>query len=259
MQLEGKTAIVTGGARGIGRAICERYAAEGALAVVADRLADDAEATAAEIIAAGGNALAFGVDVTDQASIDAMVDAVARETGSIDILVNGAGIFDMAPLLEITPESYERVFAVNVKGLLFTLQAVARQMVAQGRGGKIINFASQAGRRGEALVAVYCASKAAVISLTQSAGRALIPHKINVNGIAPGVVDTPMWDQVDALFAKYEGLPIGEKKRQVGAAVPFGRMGTPEDITGAAVFLASADADYIVAQTLNVDGGNWMS
>jgi D-sorbitol dehydrogenase (acceptor) len=132
-------------------------------------------------------------------------------------------------------------------------------MVEQGRGGKIINFSSQAGRRGEALVAVYCATKAAVISLTQSAGRALIPHKINVNAIAPGVVDTPMWDQVDALFAKYEGLPLGEKKRQVGAAVPYGRMGTPEDLTGMAVFLASADSDYVVAQTYNVDGGNWMS
>jgi D-sorbitol dehydrogenase (acceptor) len=138
-------------------------------------------------------------------------------------------------------------------------QAVAAQMVKQGHGGKIVNFASQAGRRGEALVAVYCASKAAVISLTQSMGLALIRHGINVNAIAPGVIDTPMWDQVDALFAKYEGLQPGEKKRQVGAAVPFGRMGTPEDIVGAAVFLASADADYIVAQTLNVDGGNWMS
>jgi acetoin reductase-like protein len=259
MQLEGKTAIVTGGARGIGRAICERYAAEGALAVVADRLAADAEATAAAITAAGGNALAFGIDVTEQASIDAMVEAVAREAGSIDILVNGAGIFDMAPLLEVTPESYDQVFAVNVKGLLFTLQAVARQMVAQGRGGKIINFASQAGRRGEALVAVYCASKAAVISLTQSAALALIPHRINVNAIAPGVIDTPMWDHVDALFARHLNIPIGERKRQVGEAVPHGRMGRPEDIVGAAVFLASADSNYIVGQTLNVDGGNRMN
>ena len=132
-------------------------------------------------------------------------------------------------------------------------------MVRQGQGGKIVNFSSQAGRRGEALVAVYCASKAAVISLTQSAGLALIKHKINVNGIAPGVIDTPMWDAVDALFAKYENLPLGEKKRQVGLAVPYGRMGVPGDVAGAAVFLASADADYIVAQTLNVDGGNWMS
>ncbi len=256
MQLEGKTAIVTGGARGIGRAICERYAAEGAFVAVADRLTGDAEATAAAIVTAGGGALAVAVDVADQTSIDAMVETVVRETGGIDILVNGAGIFDMAPILEITPESFDRIFAVNVKGLLFTLQAVARQMVAQGRGGKIINFSSQAGRRGEALVAVYCASKAAVISITQSAALALIQHKINVNALAPGVIDTPMWDHVDALFAKHLSLPIGERKRQVGEAVPHGRMGRPEDLVGAAVFLASSDSDYIVGQTLNVDGGN---
>jgi NAD(P)-dependent dehydrogenase (short-subunit alcohol dehydrogenase family) len=187
------------------------------------------------------------------------VATVVERAGRIDILVNNAGVFEMGSILEFPRESYTKQFAVNVEGLLFTLQAVARQMVAQGQGGKIINFASQAGRRGEALVAVYCASKAAVISITQSAGLELIKHGINVNGIAPGVVDTPMWDVVDAQFAKHFNLPIGEKKRQVGLAVPYGRMGRVEDMTGAAVFLASSDADYIVAQTLNVDGGNWMS
>jgi len=159
----------------------------------------------------------------------------------------------------VSEASFDRMFAVNTKGLFFTLQAVAKRMIARGRGGKIINFSSQAGRRGEALVSAYCASKAAVISLTQSAGLDLIKHRINVNGIAPGVVDTPMWDHVDSLFARYEGRPLGEKKRLVGEAVPFGRMGRPDDHAGAAVFLASADADYVVAQTLNVDGGNWMS
>jgi D-sorbitol dehydrogenase (acceptor) len=256
MKLEGKVAVVTGGARGIGAAICRRYADEGARVVVADILEGEAEALAGEI---GRTAFGVGLDVTRRPSIDAMVERVVAAAGGIDVLVNNAAIFDMAPLLEISEASYDKQFAVNVKGLLFTLQAVAAQMVRQGRGGKIVNFSSQAGRRGEPLVAVYCASKAAVISLTQSAGLALIRHGINVNGIAPGVVDTPMWDQVDALFAKYEGLPLGEKKRQVGQAVPFGRMGAPEDMVGAAVFLASADADYIVAQTLNVDGGNWMS
>jgi NAD(P)-dependent dehydrogenase (short-subunit alcohol dehydrogenase family) len=179
--------------------------------------------------------------------------------GGVDILVNNAAIFDMAPIVEVTEASYDRVFAVNVKGLFFTLQATAKRMIARGQGGKIVNMASQAGRRGEALVAVYCASKAAVISLTQSAGLDLIKHRINVNGIAPGVVDTPMWAEVDALFAKYERRPLGEKKRLVGEAVPFGRMGLPDDHAGAAVFLASSDSDYVVAQTLNVDGGNWMS
>ena len=256
MKLEDKVAIVTGGARGIGAAVCRRYADEGARVVVADLLMDEARGLAAEI---GRGAFAVELNVTKQSSIDAAVAAVVAQAGGIDILVNNAGIFEMAPILEITEASWDKQFAVNTKGLLFMLQACARQMVEQGRGGKIVNFASQAGRRGEDLVAVYCASKAAVISLTQSAGLDLIKYKINVNGIAPGVIDTPMWDHVDAQFAKYQNLPLGEKKRQVGLAVPYGRMGSPEDMVGAAVFLASDDADYIVAQTLNVDGGNWMS
>lgn len=256
MRLKDKVAIVTGGARGIGRAISERYASEGARVAVADVAERDARALATTL---GHGAFAVALDVTRQDSIDAMIASVVQQAGRIDILVNNAGVFDMAPLLDITRESYRKVFAVNVEGLLFTLQAVARQMVKQGEGGKIINFASQAGRRGEALVAVYCASKAAVISLTQSAGLALAKQRINVNAIAPGVIDTPMWAEVDALFARYENRPIGEKKRLVGEAVPYGRMGRPEDLVGAAVFLASDDADYVVAQTLNVDGGNWMS
>jgi D-sorbitol dehydrogenase (acceptor) len=256
MKLTGKVAVVTGGAGGIGQAIVERYVKEGATVAIADRSMAAAEALALSL---GQSAFAIELDVTRQDSIDAMVAAVAGRAGGIDILVNNAAVFDMAPVLEVTEKSYDFVFGVNTRGLFFTLQAVARHMVERGRGGRIINMASQAGRRGEALVSVYCASKAAVISLTQSAGLDLIRHRINVNGIAPGVVDTPMWQEVDALFARYENRPAGEKKRLVGEAVPYGRMGRPEDHAGAAVFLASDDADYVVAQTLNVDGGNWMS
>jgi D-sorbitol dehydrogenase (acceptor) len=255
-KLKDKVAIVTGGARGIGAAIVDAYVAEGARVAVADVNLAAAQETAGRY---GANAFALALDVTKSASIESAVEAVASRWGGIDILVNNAGVFDMGPIVEITEESYDKIFAVNVKGLLFTLQAVAKRMIARGKGGKIINMASQAGRRGEALVAIYCASKAAVISLTQSAGLDLIQYKINVNGIAPGVVDTPMWDHVDSLFAKYERRPLGEKKRLVGEAVPFGRMGLSDDYRGPAVFLASSDSDYIVAQTLNVDGGNWMS
>ncbi len=255
-RLKGKVAIITGGGRGIGFAIAKGYAAEGAIVCIADIVVEGSKRAAEEI---GGDAFAVTVDVSRLDSIHAMVESVVKHAGGVDILVNGAGVFDLAPILDISEESYERVFTINVKGLIFTLQAAARQMVKQRRGGKIINFSSQAGRRGEPLVAIYCASKAAVNSVTQSAGLALIKHKINVNGIAPGVVDTPMWDKVDGLFAKYEGLAIGEKKKAVGQAVPFGRMGLPEDLVGAAIFLASAESDYVVAQTLNVDGGNWMS
>ena len=256
MKLKDKVAIVTGGARGIGRAIAESYAREGARVCIADIGMSEAEATAKSM---GNGTFAVQLDVASLASIMACVAAVEKIAGGIDILVNNAAVFDMAPIEEISEASYDKVFAVNVKGLLFMTQAVAKSMIARGKGGKIVNFASQAGRRGEALVAIYCASKAAVISLTQSAGLGLIKHRINVNGIAPGVIDTPMWDDVDAMFAKYEGRPKGEKKRLVGEAVPYGRMGTPADLTGMAVFLASQDSDYIVAQTYNVDGGNWMS
>ena len=256
MKLKDKVAIVTGGARGIGESVVRAYSAEGAKVVIADIEIAKAQQLASEI---GANALAVQLDVRDSKSIAALISATVAKFGGVDILYNNAGVFDMGPVLEVSEASFDKVFAVNTRGLFFTLQAAAAQMVKQGRGGKIINMASQAGRRGEGLVAVYCASKAAVISLTQSAALDLIKYRINVNGIAPGVVDTPMWDHVDALFAKYEHLPIGEKKRQVGVAVPAGRMGLPDDYCGPAVFLASSDLDYVVAQTLNVDGGNWMS
>jgi D-sorbitol dehydrogenase (acceptor) len=255
-RLAGKTAFITGAARGIGLALAQAYAAEGATVALGDIDLPRAEAAAAAI---GPSAFAVALDVTDQASIEAAVTAVEARAGGIDILVNNAALFDLAPIVEITRASYERVFSVNVAGALFTLQAVARGMIRRGRGGKIINMASQAGRRGEALVAVYCASKAAVISLTQSAALNLVEHRINVNAIAPGVVDGEHWEGVDALFAKYEKRPLGEKKRLVGEAVPYGRMGRAEDLTGMAVFLASAESDYIVGQTYNVDGGNWLS
>lgn len=255
-RLEGKNALITGSARGIGRAFAEAYVREGARVAIADINLERASATAQEI---GPAAYAVQMDVTQQASIDAAIAICVKEAGGVDILVNNAALFDLQPIVEITRESYDRLFSINVAGTLFTLQAAAKQMIAQGRGGKIINMASQAGRRGEALVGVYCATKAAVISLTQSAGLNLIKHGINVNAIAPGVVDGEHWDGVDALFAKYENRPLGEKKRLVGAEVPFGRMGTADDLTGMAIFLASQESNYIVAQTYNVDGGNWMS
>jgi NAD(P)-dependent dehydrogenase (short-subunit alcohol dehydrogenase family) len=197
--------------------------------------------------------------VTDQTSIDAALAQVVAKTGKIDILLNNAALFDAAETVDITRESYERLYAVNVAGTLFTMQAAARQMIAQGHGGKIINMASQAGRRGESLVLVYCSTKAAVISMTQSAGLNLIKYGINVNAIAPGVVDGAHWEHVDAMFAKLEGKALGQKKTEVAAGVPAGRFAVPADLSGMAVFLASAEADYIVSQTYNVDGGQWMS
>ena len=256
MRLSGKSALITGAARGIGLAFAEAYVREGATVAIGDINLDAAEKAAASI---GPAAYAVHLDVTRQDSIDAAIKAVEAKAGGIDILVNNAALFDLAPIVDITRASYDRLFSVNIAGTLFTLQAAARSMIERGRGGKIVNMASQAGRRGEALVGVYCATKAAVISLTQSAGLDLIRHGINVNAIAPGVVDGDHWDHVDSLFARHEHLAPGEKKKAVGAAVPFGRMGTAADLTGMAIFLASPEADFIVAQTYNVDGGNWMS
>ena len=255
-RLAGKSALITGAARGIGCHFAKTFVAEGARVALADIDIDRARKAAAEI---GDSAMAIEMDVTSQASIDAAVAKTDTSFGGIDILVNNAAVFTAAPIAEISRDDYRNVFEINVAGTLFTMQAVARKMIERGTGGKIINMASQAGRRGEPLVAVYCATKAAVISLTQSAGLNLIEHGINVNAISPGVVDGEHWDGVDAFFAKYENKAPGQKKREVGANVPFGRMGRPEDLAGMAVFLASDASDYVVAQTYNVDGGQWMS
>lgn len=255
-RLAGKSAFISGGARGIGLAFAEAYLREGASVALCDIDINRAKTEAERL---GEKAIAVALDVTRQESIDAAVAQAVDQMGKIDVLINNAAIFSADPVLEVSRESYHSVFDVNVAGCLFTLQSVARHMVGAQIRGKIINMASQAGRRGEPLVSVYCASKAAVISLTQSAGLNLIQYGINVNAIAPGVVDGEHWDGVDASFARLEGKAPGQKKKEVGAAVPYGRMGTADDLTGMAIFLASSEADYIVAQTYNVDGGNWMN
>ncbi|MDB6181798.1 L-iditol 2-dehydrogenase [Paracoccus fistulariae] len=255
-RLDGKSALITGAAQGIGKGFAKAYLREGATVAIADINLDAAQATAAEI---GGAAYAVELDVSRQDSIDAAIATVVDRAGKLDILINNAALFDAAETVDITRDSYDRLYAVNVAGTLFTMQAAARQMIAQGHGGKIINMASQAGRRGEPLVLVYCSTKAAVISMTQSAGLNLIRHGINVNAIAPGVVDGAHWQHVDAMFARLEGKEPGQKKAEVEAGVPAGRFATPDDLTGMAVFLASDEANYIVSQCYNVDGGQWMS
>ena len=256
MRFQNKVVFITGAARGIGKSFAEAFAKEGAKVVIADINIEGANTAAKEI---GSNALAVKMDVTKQDSIDQAVNTSVDQLGGIDILINNAAIFTAAPITEIQREDYQQLFDINVSGTLFTLQAVAKKMIERGKGGKIINMASQAGRRGEPLVAVYCATKAAVISLTQSAGLNLIKYKINVNAISPGVVDGEHWDGVDAFFAKYEEKPLGQKKKEVGEGVPYGRMGLPSDLVGMAMFLASEDSNYVVAQTYNVDGGQWMN
>jgi len=258
-RLDGKHALMTGVAGGIGLAVTAAYLREGARCTAVDLAAQPSDGLRA-LQATFPQALHYvSADVANVESIAAMVASARERFGVIDVLFNNAAVFTLAPLLEATQEEYARVFDVNVKGMFFVMQAVLRRMVEASVKGSVINMASQAGRRGEALVSHYCASKAAVISYTQSAALAMAPHRIRVNAISPGVIDTPMWQSVDALFARYEGLEPGQKKIAVGKAVPLGYMGAPEDIAGAAIFLASDEASYITAQTLNVDGGNVMS
>ena len=259
-RLKGKHAILTGAAGGIGLTVAAAYLAQGARCTVAD-LGGQPTPELAALMAHHPDTLVYVPnDVRRMGSIDALMVAAQARFGPVTTLFNNAAIFDMAPLLQSDEAMYDKLFAVNVKGAFFVMQKALAHMVDSGvSGGSVINMASQAGRRGEALVSHYCASKAAIISYTQSAALAMAPHKIRVNGIAPGVINTPMWAHVDSLFAKYENLPIGEKKKRVGLAVPLGYMGDPTDICGAAVFLASDEAAYITAQTLNVDGGSVMS
>ncbi|MDP9992463.1 D-sorbitol dehydrogenase (acceptor) [Variovorax boronicumulans] len=259
-RLQDRHVLLTGAGGGIGLAVAEACIAEGARCSVIDRAATAPDAVSAAQQRYPDRLVYIAADVTSAQDIQRLLTEAIAAFGPIHTLFNNAAVFDLAPLLDSDEASFDKLFAVNVKGMFFVMQAVLRHMVEAGtEGASVINMASQAGRRGEALVSHYCATKAAVISYTQSAALAMAPHGIRVNGIAPGVVDTPMWDHVDSLFAKAEGLPPGEKKRRVGLEVPLGRMGMPGDIAGAAVFLASDEARYITAQTLNVDGGNVMS
>lgn len=241
--MAGKTCLVTGAVGGIGASAVAHFAALGATVYATD-IADtfDGPATYAT----------FNL-LDDQGLADCTAWIADIKP---DVLFNNAALFDMGSILDADLAQYDRLFGVNVRAFYAVMQAAAKSMVANGQYGSIINLASQAGHRGEALVAHYCATKAAVISYTQSAALALAPHKIRVNAISPGVIDTPMWAAVDALFAKFEGKALGQKKREVGEAVPLGHMGTPDDVARAAVFLASDQSSYMTAQTIGVDGGN---
>lgn len=266
-RLMGKVAIVTGAGQGIGKAIGLRLAREGADVVVAEYNPESASATAAEIQALGRRAFAHPVDVADVAAVRQMVAAVAERAGHIDILVNNAGVTQTKPMLEVSEEEWDRIVDVNQRGLFFCLQAVASQMVRQMREesgaagqarrslGKIVNLASIAGQRGRPLEVHYAATKAAVISITQSAAIALAVYGINVNAVAPGVVVTPMWQQIDLERGRLLGLPPGAVLAQFMGTIPLKRVGQPEDVAAAVAFLCSADADYITGHTLNVDGG----
>ncbi|WP_104169325.1 glucose 1-dehydrogenase [Cryobacterium sp. M23] len=257
-KLDGKVALITGAASGMGKAMALGYAAEGAHVVIADLNVEGAQAVVAEITAAGGSASARSLNVADEVQSKEIVDAIVAEHGSLDILVNNAGIGLIKPVWETTAAEWDRIFSVNVRGLFFLTQAACEPMRAQ-KSGKIINMASIAGRRGEALVAAYCASKATVISITQSVAMAMAPYGVNVNAMAPGIVDTPYWKEVDKQFGEITGKSEGETFRDAAAGIPLGRTSVPSDVVPLAIFLAGSGSNYITGQTYNVEGGIVMS
>ena len=259
-KLEGCVALITGAGRGIGAAIALRYAHEGAKIVVVDLDETNARGVAEQARAFGAAADAFVVDVREPAQSETMVTRVVNQFGRLDVLVNNAGVIRVRSLLNTTPEDWDFIHAVNTRGLFFALQAGARQMLQQpplGEDcprGKIINIASIAGRGGRAMLGAYAASKAAAINITQTAALEFAPQ-VTVNSICPGAVGTDMWTQIDREWSEQDQRPLGSVWQERIRAIPMKRPETPEDITGMALFLASADSDYITGQSYHVDGG----
>jgi meso-butanediol dehydrogenase/(S,S)-butanediol dehydrogenase/diacetyl reductase len=256
-RLAGRTALITGAARGIGAATARRLATEGARLVLADLDGDGVSALAKEL---GQDAVQ--ADVTRRADIERMVDTAYQRGGRLDVLFNNAGIIKVTPLLDVGEEEWDRVMAVNLRAVFFVLQAVARRMTTQPPmagselRGKLIQTASIAAYRGGShTTAPYGATKAGVVSITRSAAQALAPHRITSNCVCPGAVDTAMWKQIDAELGALHGWAPGEAWKRRIAPIPLGRPETPDDVAGVVSFLASADSDYMTGQALNVDGG----
>ena len=256
MKLEGKVALVTGAASGIGRATAERLARAGARILLADRAGPQVEEVAKRI---GGEARAIRLDLADTASIEAGIAEAVAIAGRVDVLVNAAAVYDVEPWFSLTDASFDRIFAINVRGLMMMTQSVAAVMSDAGSGGAIVNVASAGGRRGDPSVVSYAASKAAVISLTQSAARALAPRNIRVNCIAPGPVKTAMYDQVVEYRRVKLGQTADDVDRLLVGAVPLARASEPGEQAEVILFLASDASAYITGQTLNTDGGMFMN
>jgi meso-butanediol dehydrogenase/(S,S)-butanediol dehydrogenase/diacetyl reductase len=254
-RVAGRVVVVTGAARGIGAGIARALAAEGASVVVADVNETDAEETARTISDDGGTAIAVGVDVSDRARVQHLIRRTVDEFGELNVLFNNAGISRPEAFLDITEDSFRRIMEVNGLGVLIGMQEAVRQFTAQGNGGKIVNTASIAARQGFPDFAHYCASKAAVVSFTQAGARSFAGLGVTVNAFAPGVVSTPLWDDLDRVLAERDNKPEGQPMAEFSEGILVGRPATPEDIAPIALFLASSDSDYITGQVVMVDGG----
>lgn len=255
-RVAGRRIVVTGAGSGMGRAIATALASEGAIVGVLDRASTAAEAVVAEITALDrGRAVTLAADVTARSELAAALQHFVEDTGGLDVIFNNAGYNRPMPLLDVTEENWHAIMNVNALGVLIGTQEAARWMIPQ-RSGKIINTSSIAGRQGYPSFAPYCASKFAVNALTQATARALAPHNITCMAFAPGVVDTPLWERLDAdLMQLGESSEPGQAMADFAAGILRGRVATPQDMLGTALFLASADSDYLTGQVIMADGG----
>ncbi|WP_147200425.1 (S)-acetoin forming diacetyl reductase [Pantoea sp. MBD-2R] len=250
-----KVALVTGSGQGIGKAIALRLAKDGFAVAVADFNAQTARQVADEIVSAGGKALAVTVDVSKRDRVFAAVEQARKELGGFDVIVNNAGVAPSTPIEEITEEVVDKVYNINVKGVIWGMQAAIQAFKAEGHGGKIINACSQAGHVGNPELAVYSSSKFAVRGLTQTAARDLAPAGITVNAFCPGIVKTPMWAEIDRQVSEAAGKPLGYGTAEFAKRITLGRLSEPEDVSACVSFLAGPDSDYMTGQSLLIDGG----
>jgi NAD(P)-dependent dehydrogenase (short-subunit alcohol dehydrogenase family) len=252
MSLEGKVAVITGAGQGIGRGIALRLGSEGADIGVVDKNLQTAAAVAEEIKRLGRRALLISADISLCSQIPLLVERVIQEFGGVDIWVNNAAIVYTTGMLEVTEDEWDSVMAVNAKGTFFCTQAIAKHMVQRG-SGLIVNLTS--GQRARPMAATYAASKMALDNITQTAALALAPHKVRVNAIDPGMVRTPMWEQLDSDRVRLFGLPPGEARRRWESQIPIGRITTVEQVGGVVAFLASDDAANVTGQIIRLTGG----
>ncbi|MGE4481011.1 acetoin reductase [Acidocella sp.] len=255
MTLDGKTALVTGGAQGIGKGIALRLAKDGANIALVDMKADKLAAVKGEIEALGRKACVFSADVSKREEVYAAVDHAEAQLGGFDVMVNNAGIAQVKPLADVTQEDLDRIFRINVNGVLWGIQAAAAKFKARGQKGKIVSASSIAGHEGFAMLGVYSATKFAVRALTQAAAKEYASAGITVNAYCPGVVGTDMWVEIDERFAEITGAPKGATYKKYVEGIALGRAETPDDVAALVAFLASDDSGYITGQAILTDGG----
>lgn len=256
MELNGKTALITGAARGIGKAIALRFAQEGAKIALNDINKESLQDTAREIKKVSRERVVYErADISKSKEVKELTQYVTEELGVIDILINNAAISRIVPFLDTSEKLWDRTMEVNLKGAFLCCQAVVPGMIKKGKG-KIINMSSQSGKRGSKWHAAYCVSKFGIIGLTQSLALELAPYRINVNAVCPGVVFTPLWEEQAADQARRKGIEEKEVKKDLLKNIPLARLGTPEDVANLVLFLASSRSDYITGQAINLSGGS---